>query len=293
MKLKKRILTLTSLLLLISLLLCSCDLLFPKPPIDLDNIPEFANSPYVKINGNKPYFKESEIVSKSYESYSPLDSLGRCGVAIACIGIDIMPTEDREEINHVEPSGWVQAEYDKEIVKGRFLYNRCHLIGFQLTGENDRETNLITGTKYLNNTGMLPFENMVADYIEETENHVMYRVTPIFKGSELVARGVLMEAYSVEDEGDGICFCIYVYNNQPGITIDYSTGRSALSGEKIPEQEGVGDSTEEITYYLNTKTGKFHLEDCRYATGDNVTKTDMTRDELVADGKSPCGVCDP
>ncbi len=192
--------------------------------IDLDTIPAFSDYPYVEINGNVPYFEDSELTNKSFEEYAELDDLGRCGVTTACIGRDIMPTEERGNIGQVKPSGWQTVKYD--FVDGKYLYNRCHLIGFQLTGENANRQNLITGTRYMNNEGMLPFENMVADYVKETDNHVMYRVTPIFKGDELVARGVLMEAKSVEDNGAGIEFCVYVYNNQPGVEIDYLTGKS-------------------------------------------------------------------
>lgn len=195
------------------------------PAIDLKDVPEFSGTPYVEINGNVPFFTEEDLTTDSYETYTPLDPLGRCGVAVSCIGRDLMPTEDRESIGQVKPSGWHTVKYD--CVDGKYLYNRCHLIGFQLTGENANKENLITGTRYLNVDGMLPFENMVADYIKETDNHVLYRVTPIFQENELVARGVLMEAKSVEDNGAGILFCVYVYNNQPGVEIDYLTGESA------------------------------------------------------------------
>lgn len=194
------------------------------PIIDLDSIPAFSNAPYVEINGNVPFFTDEDMTTDSYETYAPLDALGRCGETKACIGRDLMPTEDRESISDVYPSGWVNVKYD--FVDGKYLYNRCHLIGFQLTGENANKENLITGTRYMNVDGMLPFENMVADYIKDTGNHVLYRVTPIFQGNELVARGVLMEAKSVEDNGAGILFCVYVYNNQPGVEIDYLTGES-------------------------------------------------------------------
>lgn len=197
------------------------------PIVDLDAIPEFSGKPYVEINGNIPYFSEDDMTTDSYETYAPLDALGRCGVAVSCIGKDLMPTEDRGSIGQVKPSGWQTVKYD--FVDGKYLYNRCHLIGFQLTGENANTGNLITGTRYLNVEGMLPFENMVADYIRETDNHVMYRVTPVFQGNELVARGVLIEAKSVEDNGDGILFCVYVYNNQPGVQIDYLTGKSTAA----------------------------------------------------------------
>jgi len=197
------------------------------PVIDLKDIPEFNGTPYVQINGNVPYFTAEDMTTRSYETYAPLDALGRCGVVVSCIGRDLMPTEDRGSIGQVKPSGWQTVKYD--FVDGKYLYNRCHLIGYQLTGENANRKNLITGTRYMNTEGMLPFENMVADYIKETDNHVLYRITPIFKGDELVARGVLMEAKSVEDDGEGILFCVYVYNNQPGVEIDYRTGKSKLA----------------------------------------------------------------
>ena len=192
----------------------------------VEEIPEFSGEAYVAVNGNVPFFVEEEYTTESYEYYSELDELGRCGVTMACIGTDIMPTEDRGEIGSVKPTGWQSVKYD--IVDGKYLYNRCHLIGFQLAGENANKKNLITGTRYLNIEGMLPFENMVADYVKETENHVLYRVTPLFDGDNLVANGVLMEGWSVEDEGEGVCFCVYAYNNQPGIVIDYATGDSEL-----------------------------------------------------------------
>ncbi len=190
----------------------------------LEEIPEFSGEAYVAVNGNVPFFRPEEITTESYEEYAELDDLGRCGVTMACIGIDIMPTEDRGEIGSVKPSGWQSVKYD--IVEGKYLYNRCHLIGFQLAGENANRQNLITGTRYLNIEGMLPFENLVADYVQETKNHVLYRVTPLFEGDNLVAHGVLMEGYSVEDEGEGVLFCVYAYNAQPGIIIDYATGDS-------------------------------------------------------------------
>ena len=190
----------------------------------LEEIPEFSDAAYVAVNGNVPFFMPEEITEESYEYYSELDALGRCGVTMACIGVDIMPTEERGEIGSVKPTGWQSVKYD--IVDGKYLYNRCHLIGFQLAGENANKQNLITGTRYLNIEGMLPFENLVADYVQETENHVLYRVTPLFDGEDLVAHGVLMEGWSVEDEGEGICFCVYAYNAQPGIEIDYATGDS-------------------------------------------------------------------
>ena len=190
----------------------------------IEEIPEFSDAAYVAVNGNVPFFLPEEITDESFEYYSELDDLGRCGVTMACIGIDIMPTEDRGEIGSVKPTGWQSVKYD--CVEGKYLYNRCHLIGFQLAGENANKRNLITGTRYLNIEGMLPFENLVADYVQETKNHVLYRVTPLFDGEDLVAHGVLMEGWSVEDEGEGVCFCVYAYNVQPGIVIDYQTGNS-------------------------------------------------------------------
>lgn len=195
-------------------------------PFSIADISPYTDAPYASVNGNQPYFTEADLTSQSYEFYSDLDGLGRCGAAYASIGIDLMPTEKRGNIGKVKPSGWHTAKYD--IVDGKYLYNRCHLIGFQLSGENANKKNLITGTRYMNVEGMLPFENMVADYVKETKNHVLYRVTPIFEGDNLIASGVLMEAESVEDKGEGILFCVYVYNVQPGIRIDYATGESSL-----------------------------------------------------------------
>lgn len=187
------------------------------------NIPEYTGNPYIVIENNDPDFPE-DAAAKPYEDYSPLDRMGRCGMAEACVGRELMPTEERESISEVKPTGWINKEY--EGIEGGYLYNRCHLIGYQLTGENANERNLITGTRYMNTEGMLPFENMVADYVEDTGNHVMYRVTPVFDGDDLVASGVQMEAESVEDNGEGVCFIVYVYNVQPGIMIDYGTGNS-------------------------------------------------------------------
>ena len=197
-----------------------------KTSFNLDNIPDFNDEPYVIINNNKPNFDEKYFNTKSFEKYSELDSLGRCGVAFANIGKDIMPTEPRGEIGMIKPSGWQIAKYD--FVDGKYLYNRCHLIGFQLAGENANNKNLITGTRYLNVQGMLPFENAIAEYVKTKNKHVLYRVTPIFKDKNLVASGVQMEAESVEDKGKSICFNVYVYNNQPGVEIDYKNGKNKL-----------------------------------------------------------------
>ena len=198
----------------------------------LEDVAVYTDQAYVAVNDNQPYFSEYDLTGQSDEFYSELDGLGRCGTACARVGVDLMPTEKRESISQVKPSGWQNAKYDN--VDGKYLYNRCHLIGFQLSGENANEKNLITGTRYLNVDGMLQFENMNADYVKETESHVMYRVTPVFEGDNLVASGVLLEAQSVEDQGEDLQFCVYVYNVQPGITIDYATGASS-SGEQSPE----------------------------------------------------------
>ena len=192
--------------------------------VTIADIPEYSGEPYAILNENQPNFDWEDLTLEPFETYSELDYLGRCGVAYANVCLDIMPTVPREEIGQVKPSGWQTVKYD--CVDGKYLYNRCHLIGYQLSGENANEKNLITGTRYMNVDGMLPFENMVDGYVEETENHVLYRVTPVFHESDLVARGVQMEAFSVEDEGEGICFNIFVYNVQPGIVIDYATGDS-------------------------------------------------------------------
>ena len=194
---------------------------------NLSNIPEYTDTIYTEINNNIPYFEEKEHTTKAFENYSQLDNLKRCGVAYANICKEIMPTEKRGDISDVKPTGWKQAKYD-----GKFLYNRCHLIGYQLAGENANELNLITGTNYFNVEGMLPFENKVAEYIDKNnKNHVLYRVTPDFKGDNKVASGVEMEAYYVEDNGQGVSFNVYVYNIQPGITINYQTGESSKSSK--------------------------------------------------------------
>ena len=222
--------------------------------ISISNIPEYSGEDYIILNNNIPNFSDSDLTTTSFEEYSPLDSLGRCGVAFANIGTDIMPTEKRESISSVKPSGWKSAEYPTDVIKGKYLYNRSHLIGFQLTAENANERNLITGTRYFNATLMLPYENMVADYIKETNNHVLYRVTPVFKGNNLVATGVQIEAKSVEDNGEGIEFNVFIYNIQPGITIDYATGDSALSGEEITKTEPSNTSSNPTTNNSNTST---------------------------------------
>ena len=253
---------------------------------DLSTIPEYSGEAYVAINGNEPDFEEKDLTTESYEFYSELDHLGRCGVTVACLGQELMPTEDRESISHVKPSGWVQGQYD--FVDGKSLYNRCHLIGFQLAGENANEKNLITGTRYMNTIGMLPFENMVADYIKETDNHVMYRVTPIYDGDNLVASGVQMEGYSVEDEGDGIYFNVYVYNVQPGVEIDYATGENQATA-----MEETGEVQD---FVLNISSKKFHLPDCSglsQTKKENQQEYQGSREILLTQGYEACKSCNP
>lgn len=263
-------------------------------PVSLSIIPAYSGSPFVNINNGNPNFSKSDLTNKSYEYYSPLDNLGRCGVVYACVGRDIMPTEERGSIGMVKPTGWHTVKYD--CVDGKYLYNRCHLIGYQLTGENANVENLITGTRYMNVDGMLPFENMVADYVTETGNHVMYRVTPIFKGNNLLAHGVQMEAYSVEDNGDGICFNVFVYNVQPQITIDYATGESSYNGTVVDPDDNDNHQTQSESYILNKNTKKIHLPTCysvdqmkesnkEYYTGDI--------DDLLERGYSKCKNCNP
>ncbi len=193
--------------------------------LSLEEIPGYEGEAYVELQGNEPDFSQEDLTEEPFEEYSALDELGRCGEAFANVGTETMPQETRAAIGRIEPTGWHSVKYDN--VQGKYLYNRCHLIGFQLTAENANEKNLITGTRYMNVEGMLPFEDMVADYVEETGNHVLYRVTPVFEGDDLVASGVQMEALSVEDQGEGVRFNVYVYNEQPGIWIDHETGESA------------------------------------------------------------------
>ncbi len=279
-------------------------------------VPAYAGKPYVAINNNQPNFSAAELTETAYEKYSPLDGLGRCGVALASCGTDIMPApgEKRGSISEVKPSGWVQAKYKG--VSGGYLWNRCHLLGWQLSAENANNRNLITGTRYMNVEGMLPFENMVADYIRETDNHVAYRVTPIYDGNNLVASGVQLEAYSIEDDGDGICFNVYCYNVQPGINIDYATGKSwegnssANTGHssgsdktnetkppKTTEQETQSNSAEtSSTYVLNTNSKKFHYPDCgsvKKMSAKNKAESNKSRDTLIAEGYEPCKNCNP
>lgn len=256
-----------------------------------DDIPEYSGEAYAAMNGNTPYFTKENLPAESFEYYSELDELGRCGTACANIGQDIMPSEKRESIGQVKPSGWQTVKYDN--VDGKYLYNRCHLIGYQLSGENANEKNLITGTRYLNVTGMLPFENMVADYVKETDNHVLYRVTPVFEGENLLARGVLMEGWSVEDDGDGICFNVFAYNVQPDIVIDYATGESYRNTTE--SAAGETDSSD-MDYILNTGTKKFHYPDCgsvNQIKEENKQLYSGNREEIISMGYDPCGNCHP
>lgn len=199
---------------------------YEEKSYNIGEIPEYNGEPYVIINNNNPDFTEGDKNTTSFEKYSDLDYLNRAGTSYANVSTDTMPTEERGKIGMIKPSGWHTIKYD--IVDGKYLYNRCHLIGYQLTGENANERNLITCTRYMNTVGMLEFENKVAKYVKETNNHVLYRVTPIFEGNNLLASGVQMEGLSVEDNGKGIKFNVYVYNVQEGIEIDYSTGDSKL-----------------------------------------------------------------
>lgn len=279
----------------------------------LSDVPAYSGKAYISVNGNVPYFTAAELTTTSFETYSDLDTLGRCGVTYACIGQDLMPTKERGSIGMVKPTGWHTVRYD-DLVDGKYLYNRCHLIGYQLTGENANTQNLITGTRYLNIEGMLPFENMVADYIQETNNHVLYRVTPIFEGNNLLANGVLMEGYSVEDKGAGVSYCVFAYNVQPGIEIDYATGENKLadsaqqeeqktatvtptpSPEPEKQEPATGSEASQADYILNTNTKKFHYPTCS-SVNDMKEKNKQeffgTRDETIALGYSPCGRCKP
>lgn len=254
------------------------------------DIPAYAGNSFVILDGNKPSFsKKDRERTDAFETYSNLDKLGRCGVAYANICKELMPTEERGAIGMVKPTGWHTVKYDN--VEGKYLYNRCHLIGYQLAGENANEKNLITGTRYLNVTGMLKFEDRVADYVKATDHHVLYRVTPVFEGDNLVATGLEMEAYSVEDCGKGVSFHVFVYNIQPGITIDYSTGESWTDDSKTEENTEAEDG-----YVLNTNTHKFHKENCesvRDIAGSNKEVYTGNREDLINMGYEPCKRCKP
>lgn len=254
------------------------------------DIPAYAGNSFVILDDNKPAFsKQDRERTDAFETYSDLDELGRCGVAYANICKELMPTEERGAIGMVKPTGWHTVKYDN--VEGKYLYNRCHLIGYQLAGENANEKNLITGTRYLNVTGMLKFEDQVADYVKATDHHVLYRVTPVFEGDNLVATGLEMEAYSVEDCGKGVSFHVFVYNIQPGITIDYATGESWTDDSKTEENTEAEDG-----YVLNTNTHKFHKENCesvRDIAGSNKEVYTGNREDLINMGYEPCKRCKP
>lgn len=262
--------------------------------IDIADIPEYSGSPYVEVSGNVPSFTDADLSSPA-ETYTPLDPLGRCGSAMAIVSRETMPTEERGSIGMVKPSGWHTVRFD-DLISDRYLYNRCHLIGYQLTAENANERNLITGTRYLNVEGMLPFENEVAEYVEATGNRVLYRVTPVFVGDELVARGVQMEAKSVEDGGAGVSFNVFCHNVQPGIQIDYQTGQSRRSQDAGPtgESSSIQPSTDQVMYVLNVNSGKFHLPDCPSVSkmsDRNKREVTSTIDQMVSEGYTPCANC--
>ncbi len=296
---KRLIAALIAVIFLVAASVTACTLLRSSVKENETTVPSDTQTeePYIKVNGNVPRFSDEEKkTAAAFENYSDLDALGRCGVAFACVGKETMPTEERGPIGSIKPSGWHSVKYD--FVDGKYLYNRCHLIGYQLTAENANEKNLITGTRYLNTKGMLPFENMVADYVKETGNHVLYRVTPVFEGKNLVASGVYMEVYSVEDDGDGICFYVYVFNRQPGVKIDYLTGDSVADGtvESASGETTSAEKEETKTYVLNISNGKFHLPDCdsvKKMKEENKQIMKCKRSELINAGYSPCGSCKP
>ena len=271
----------------------------PKYKLNISDIPAYAGQPYVELNGNEPSFAERELTTEPFEIYSELDSLGRCGTAYANVCKEIIPTEERGKIGMVKPTGWHTVRYD--FIDGKYLYNRCHLIGYQLSAENANERNLITGTRYLNIQGMLPFENMTADYVKETDNHVLYRVTPMFAGDNLLALGVQMEALSVEDNGGGIKFNVFCYNVQPGVGIDYATGDNWPDGSMAAKAEPTEDTTAHnettgTTYILNTNTKKFHIPSCssvKEMNDKNKREFTGSRDNVIAQGYEPCQRCRP
>lgn len=285
------------------------------------DVPAFEGNPYVYVNDGEPMFTDEQRAAETgYERYGELDELGRCTAAFAVVGPETQPTEKRGSIGEVRPSGWQMAKYD--FVEGKYLFNRCHLLGYQLTGENANERNLITGTRYLNVQGMLPFENAVADYVDATGNHVLMAVMPVFEGSELVARGVHMMAESVEDGGEGVAFNVFCYNVQPGVVIDYGTGESMLEEDATPlpdvsgaesapdtasEGAGAGEASEKgatgsaegkgtTEYVLNTNSKKFHLPSCSSVgqmSPKNREDVEDTRENLIANGYDPCKRCNP
>lgn len=256
-----------------------------QPPSVTEPV-EYSGDLYIPVNDNQPDFTQEQLQANPFEFYSDLDALGRCGYAMACLSRELMPTEDRTGISHIKPSGWQSVQYD--FIDGKYLYNRSHLIGFQLAGENDNEKNLITGTRYFNATGMLVFENMVADYIKETGNRVLYRVTPEYDGNGLVATAVRMEALSLEDNGEGICFHVKVFNVQPGVKINYANGESSVDEEYFAK-----DARD---YVLNTNSKRFHKPTCPDASSmkpANRQEVTTARELLTAQGYKPCGSCKP
>ncbi|MCR4692035.1 MAG: DNA/RNA non-specific endonuclease [Lachnospiraceae bacterium] len=312
----------------------SSELTKPETLFKASDYPEYKDEPYVEVNGNHPFFEdevkkilnpESEVSDQNVQFYSNLDSLGRCGMAYEIVSKSILPTEERGQIGEIRPSGWQTVKYP-DLIEDLYLYNRCHLIGYQLGGGNGDEQNLITGTRYLNVSGMLPFENKVTGYVEDTGNHVAYRVTPIFENNNLVASGVLMEAMSIEDDGAGVDFCIYAYNNQPGIKIDYATGDSIAEqsgsdpakeeasqpdivipaqtadtadsvSRSIPDEQTITDKGEpakdpigDDVVYIPKSGKKYHRENCRTL---KKTKTPISREEAISRGYEACKVCNP
>lgn len=271
------------LILVLMLLASGCQ---ANQSIQIDDIPPYNGELWITVNDNIPYFTEDDLIDAAidFEYYAPLDEFGRAVLAYASISTDLMPTKERGSISNIKPSGW----HSFELSDGSWLYNRCHLIGYQLTGENANERNLITGTVYFNTKGMLMIENYVAGYIEETDNHVLYRVTPVYEGSDLVAQGVLMEALSIEDEGEGIKLCVFVYNVQDGITIDYASGEA----EEIKETEDENNAL----YILNTNTQKFHDPSCPSVNdikNENRQEFAGSRSKLLDKGYTPCKICQP
>ncbi|MBQ8731508.1 MAG: DNA/RNA non-specific endonuclease [Oscillospiraceae bacterium] len=264
--------------------------------VDPSTLPAYSGTAYTIVNNNQPNFSAAELTTKGYEKYSSLDSLGRCGVALASCGKEIMPgaNEERGSISSIKPTGWIQKSYSG--VSGGYLWNRCHLIGWQLSAENANRQNLITGTRYMNINGMLPFENMVADYIRETGNHVAYRITPIFEENNLVCSGVQMEAYSIEDEGESICFNVYCYNVQPGITINYATGdssgpsNSATTSTPSTEKDNTNDNqaaSGDMVWIPNSGS-KYHS---RSGCSNMKNPRQVTKQEAENEGYEPCKKC--
>ncbi|MBO7288439.1 MAG: DNA/RNA non-specific endonuclease [Clostridia bacterium] len=292
---KQRFLSLISVILALCILTgcLSSPTLPEKSIVSSASLPDFSGTAYIELNGNVPYFSPDDYPKESFEEYSELDSLGRCGVCVANIGPDLMPTEERGYIGSVKPSGWHSVKYD--FIDGKYLYNRCHLIGYQLSGENANERNLITGTRFLNIEGMLPFENMIAQYVRATKNHVLLRVTPDFHEDELLARGVIMEAMSVEDKGEGILFNVYCYNAQKGVIIDYETGESYEEFKEIAFPEEYGNNKKQ-EYILNKNSKKIHYPSCTGAKNTSEKNKEYYSGflkDLKDNGYLPCGICKP